>query len=347
MITKSNEHLSLKEQERLLTRLSQLLSQGYSFMQALDVMFVSCQGKERDMMKRLEYLISTGTPLMEAFQKASFSTDVVLIIAQAETHGNLAEALRKASEWKRRQIRFKAELRKALTYPFILFVVILLISYLLFQVVIPQFSYLFEVYDIEVPVSTTVILYLVSILEQYYIPMVLTLFLMLAAVLFGWKKGVLQDRVAQVVARCRWINRWTRTFFTIMFCTQLGYLLQANVPLFHALQQVLHTAGSVHFKKTLERIEQELMQGKCLSEALKQDDVFVPELSAVVYHAEKNGQLAQHLVTYGQYLESEVLDRSLERLKWIEPVLLLMVGLVTSYLFFALFRPVFQLIEAL
>lgn len=347
MFARNDQRLSLKEQERLLTRLGQLLSQGYSFLQALDVMFSSCQGKERDVIKRLEYMISAGMSLMEAFHKSSFSTDVVLMIAQAETHGNLAHALEKASEWKRRQLRFKAELRKALTYPFILFVVLLLIAYLLFQVVIPQFSYMFDVYNIDVPMSTTIILSFVGTVEQHFVPIIFSLLLVFSAVLISWKKGVVQDRMAQAVARCPRIKRWSKIFFTIMFCSQLGYLLQANVPLFHAIHKVIHTTSSQHLKTTLKHIEEALMQGKRLSEALKQESLFVPELSAVVYHAEKNGQLAQQLVTYGQYLESEVLDRWLEQLKWIEPVLLLVVGLVTSYLFLALFRPVFQLIEAL
>lgn len=338
--------LSLDVQEHLLTQLSQLLEQGYSLNQGLKILVTSSRGRVKQVVHQLEDLVSNGRPLSEAFERCAFSPDVVVMVAQADLHGHLSQALTKASEWKRRQIRFRDELRKAVTYPAILFALMLIILFLLIQFVIPQFVYLFHTYDLTTPKSTQLILAFFYGVGQCG-PLFIGLFLLsLLGVLLLYKNKVWQERFIAFLLHIPGLKTMIQTVMTIMFCSQLGYTLYAHVSLYQALLKMGQNSRSLVGKRA-QVIADQLLLGQGLSTAVENEKLFVPELSQVIYFAEKNGQLGHQLIQYGHYLESFMVDRWLARLKWIEPILLTVVGVATAYLFVALFMPVFQLLEAM
>lgn len=338
--------LSLYVQEHLLTQLSQLLEQGYSLNQGLKILVASSRGRVKQVVHQLEALVSNGRPLSEAFERCAFSHDVLVMVAQADLHGHLSQALMKASEWKRRQIRFRAELRKAVTYPAILFVLMIIILFLLIQFVIPQFLFLFHTYDLTMPKSTQLILAFFYGLGQYGPLFIGLILLSLLSVLLLYKNIVWQERLIALLLHIPGLKTMIQTMMTIMFCSQLGYMLYAHVSLYQALLKMGQNSRSLVGKRA-QVIADQLLLGQGLSTAVEGEKLFVAELSQVIYFAEKNGQLGHQLIQYGHYLESFMVDRWLARLKWIEPILLTVVGVATAYLFVALFMPVFQLLEAM
>lgn len=338
--------LSLYVQEHLLTQLSQLLEQGYSLNQGLKILVASSRGRVKQVVHQLEALVSNGRPLSEAFERCAFSHDVLVMVAQADLHGHLSQALMKASEWKRRQIRFRAELRKAVTYPAILFVLMIIILFLLIQFVIPQFLFLFHTYDLTMPKSTQLILAFFYGLGQYGPLFIGLILLSLLSVLLLYKNIVWQERLIAFLLHIPGLKTMIQTMMTIMFCSQLGYMLYAHVSLYQALLKMGQNSRSLVGKRA-QVIADQLLLGQGLSTAVEGEKLFVAELSQVIYFAEKNGQLGHQLIQYGHYLESFMVDRWLARLKWIEPILLTVVGVATAYLFVALFMPVFQLLEAM
>lgn len=339
--------LPLSVQANILHQLSELLKQGYSFSQALKITESSAKGQEKKIITKLETLISTGLPLAEAFQQSSFSPDVSVMVAQAEMHGDLPQALAKASEWKARQIRFKTELKKAVAYPFFLLVLIGLIIYILFQFVIPQFMFLFETYDLFLPKITQLVFTIIAMVERYIwlIPLLLGAIFFILFFIMGNQS--LQKQFLSLLVRLPLIRRGVRLYLTILFCTQLGYLLYAHVSLYHALEKMAQNDAASYLGERARDISQQLLTGETLSEVLAKEISFVPQLSTLVYFAEKNGKLAQHLIEYGHYLEQSFLDRWIERLKWLEPALLIIIGLAIAYLFMAMMMPIFQLMEAM
>jgi competence protein ComGB len=215
------------------------------------------------------------------------------------------------------------------------------------QFVIPQFVYLFHTYDVTLPKVTEVILFFYHFVSQYVYGIFLFLCASIVLVVISFKNKIWQEHLLHFFIRLPGLKTIIQTYFTILFCTQLGYLLFAHISLYNALTKMSQNSHSTFLGKRARAIAEQLLLGVELSSVLEQEKWFVPELPSVVYFAEKNGQLAQQLIQYGNYLESFMLERWLSRIKWLEPMLLTVIGIVTAYLFVALFMPVFQLLDSL
>ena len=347
MLTNKKRRLPLSVQAHILNQLSQLLKQGYSFGQALKITESSARGLEKKTILKLAEMVSGGLSLAEAFLQASFSSDVSVLVAQAELHGDLAQALAKASEWIERQIKFRTELKKALSYPLFLLILISVIIYVFFQFVIPQFLVLFETYDLYLPRVTRILFTIVTLIDRYVYILPLVPGCSLAFILLALRNKAWRNQLTVILVHLPGIRRVIRTYLTIMFCTQLGYLLHAHVSLYQALDQMAQNGQSTYLGVRAKEIAEKLLTGLTLSDVLAKESCFLPQLSTLVYFAEKNGRLAHHLIEYGHYLESNLLDKWIARLKWIEPTLLVIIGLATAYLFMAVLMPVFQLMETM
>ena len=339
--------LSQREKAKCLKRLSDLLHRGYALMQALDILSRSGTTKERFWLKNISASLAEGKTIEQAFSQAGFSTFVVLMIAQAEVHGKLADALGKASEWKLKRIQLKQELRKALVYPFALLIVAGVVFYLIMYFIMPQFQYLFRTFDVTLPRSTAFILSLYRWLAENGLLVLAVLFLSLLAAFWGCRKWAVRMRVLRAGLKTPGIKNILQVFYSVLFSVQLGYLLQARVPLHESLRKVTVYSKSPLLKQTLAHIEENILKGMTLGEAIEDVHLFTAEMHPVVYYAERNGQLAEQLVEYGLLLERESIDRWIGQIKWIEPILLVGMGGLIAYLFLALLTPVMRLIEAL
>lgn len=337
--------LNQNSKAKLLNRLSLLLEQGYSFMQALDILKGSSNTKEKYTIDTLYYHLQKGKPMAFAFQKAHFSNQVSALVSQSEGHGQLCQAIKRASEWKERKIKIKKEIQKAVSYPIILMLVLLLIGYIVFYLVIPHFVTMFEAFSIELPKSTLFMLSLISMMNRVDSTLIVVVILSTLVATLLFKKESTRVACVKKLLTIPKLKFIPQTLMTISFCTQLGYLLYANIPLYKSIHQLKTSSQSAYLKNYIQQMEQSLLSGQPLCDVIAQSQCFNSELNTVIYYAEKNGQLAEQLIQYGFYLEKTLLDRWIERIKWIEPILLLLIGSLIVYLFVAMFSPIMSLIE--
>jgi competence protein ComGB len=346
-IRERKKQLNQAEKAKWLRRISQYLEQGYVLHETLNILAASTSGKEQAALQKMSAVLSAGNTLEEAFRQAGFSEYVLLMVSRAEVHGNFEAALRKASEWKLKRLQLKKEWLKVLTYPSILLVVMVVIVYVILHLVLPQFHYMFTSFDVTLPTSTVYTLTFFGWLNEYgwYVAGFGTTVLLVLAVCMQ-RPGVRRSGVAFMV-RLPLVKRVVQVYYTVLFSVQLGFLLQASVPLHEAIQKMLSQSGSDVLRQQVSEVEKRILNGQTLGEALHGEDLFTPELHPVVYYAERNGRLAEQLIRYGVTLEKESIDEWIGRIKWVEPILLLGIGVLIAYMFIALFTPILQLIETI
>lgn len=339
--------LTQLEKTKVLRKLGQLIEQGYSFMQAIDIISISGTKIEHYWLNEVSLCLQKGVSLEEAFRLAKFSEYIVLIISQAEIHGNLAEAFQKAAEWNLKRIQLKREWLKVLSYPFTLLFMIGAMLYLILNFVMPQFELMFDTFGVSFSASTEYLLATYHWLTNNS-TWLLTSFIVCCVCLYlVWRLPKVHTKLIPSMFRLPVLKTIGQAVHTILFSVQMGYLLQSNIPLHKCIQKLKDQTSYPLFREKMTDIEGEIMSGKTLGEAIQGDEMFTAELHPVVYYAERNGQLAQRLVQYGVYLEKESIDHWLARIKWLEPVLLIGIGGLIAYIFIALFTPMMQLMEQL
>lgn len=339
--------LSIPQKVFILKRLSQLLSQGYAVSEAIQILSVSAAFREKRLLYRLSSALAQGQEFEHAFRAAGFSEYIVMMIAQAQMHGNLADSLLKASEWKQRKLHIRREWQKVLFYPFVLLLVMMLMLYLIFYLVIPQFQLLFHSFSMDLPTSTQWMLAFFSFMERSFTILITVIVLALVSFYWFWRQEYYRLLIFRSFVRLPLIHSFYLINHTLWFSVQLGFLIQAKVPLHHCLQKLKEQATNVFLREKLVDLEHKILSGQSVGEALRGEEMFLPELHPVVFYAERNGQLGQSLLQFGFMLEKEWMSRWLARIKWTEPLLLLILGGCIAYIFIALFAPMLQFVEHL
>lgn len=341
------QKLSQQEKVHILTRMSQLLEQGYSFMQTLEIILTSSSRKQRYWIEKLMETLEQGKSVEEGFRNALFSEYVSIMIAQAEWHGNMAQALKQAYMWKSRKLKMKREWQKVLVYPAILIIILFSILYLIFHLVIPQFIVMFQTFRVDVPAATKNTLLFFQWWKDYYLILFTLIVIIILIFYLLYRLPHTRVKIINFLLKFSWTRMLPQTYFTILFTMQLGSLLQANIPLYQSMKKVKERCGSTYLQQRIQIMEEKIFEGQSVGDVVQAECIFTPELYPVIYYAEKNGKLGNQLVQFGMFLEAETMDTWLNRIKFMEPILLLCIGTFIAYLFFALFHPILELIKVI
>lgn len=339
--------LAPREKAGLLFRIAQLVEQGYSLLQTLEIIQASSSKKQRFWLEKIVSNLKQGESIEEAFREAAFSDHVLLIISQAETHGHVAQAFRQAAFWKERKIEMKREWQKVIVYPAILLFMLISILYLIFHLVIPQFIIMFRNFDIKVPVITQKTIQFFQWWQHFYPTLILFMIALYLLCLFSWKSVLVRKRIISMLLIIPWIKKRIQDYYTLLFAMQLGSLLQANIPLHIGMDKLIKSNRFSYLQACLTRMEEKILAGQSVAQAVQAENCFSKELYPIVYYAERKGALGEQLVQYGIQLEENVQAAWLRRIKMVEPIVLIGIGCFIAYLFYALFTPVLEMIAIL
>lgn len=337
--------LSQMEKVSWLRRMSSMLTQGYALIQVLEILTASASKRERYWLSHISDNLQKGEPISRAFEQAGFAPQVTAMLAQADVHGRLADALKQAGAWKTKRLQLRQEWRKVLSYPVVLLLVLGIIVYLVIYLVLPQFQHMFVAFDVALPRSTLIIMSVFEWVQRFGLITFIIILLMSGVVVILLRPARVRLSLLPLALRVPVLRTWLNVTYTIRFSIELGFLLQANIPLYEGVRHLERQTSSRILRDVLRRLERKLLRGLSLGEAIQDESLFTKELFPVIYYAERNGQLAEQLVQYGVWLETETIDETIRRIKWVEPLLLLSIGGFIAYLFLALFAPIMALIE--
>ena len=269
------------------------------------------------------------------------------LIAAGETGGKLDEMLERLAGLTRRQLHVRNSIVGAMVYPILLTVVAVGVLITLMTFVLPRFNLLFQSLDTPLPPATKVLMGLSALTLAYWwaIP-----FLIGGAVGGTWwglrtptgRRGL--DKASISLPR---FGPICRNFQTARLARLLGILVQGHVPLLEALDMTRDATGNGYYRQLLAGAADAVTRGDTLAGAFAAHAGLVSDaVCESVRSGEKSGQLGTLLATVADYLdeENEVTLRSLTSI--IEPVILVVLGVMVGFIAISMFMPLFDLTSA-
>jgi len=332
----------------LFTRqLSAMMGAGVPLLQAFDI---AGKGHPKPAMKQLmqelRQAVEAGSSLQYAFRQFPDLFDQLYcnLVAAGEQAGIVQELLARLASHQEKALALRRQLRGALVYPATIVLVALLVTAVILSVVVPAFRQVFDSVGAPLPWPTLVVMTLSALLTRYW-PALLGL--MLAGAVLGrlaWRRWPLLRRQAQLqvlrlplfgpLLRHAAIARWTRT---------LAAMFAAGVPLLDALDLVGAAASHVLYQEATTRIEREIRAGGSLALAMEHSGVFPALLTQLALIGEESGTLDAMLTRAAEMIEAEI-DATIAILSSLmEPVLMLVLGVLVGCLVIALYLPIFRL----
>ncbi len=341
----------IKTQEKITIakNLGSMIKAGLSVTRSLAVM--SKQTKRKPLNKLLTDIegdVSKGETLSDAMKKHPrvFSTLFVSMVRSGEESGNLAEALTTVGQQMEKSYLLTKKVRGALIYPAVIFTIMIIIGVLLLIFMVPTLTATFEGLDIELPLSTRIIVGASDFVINNTI-LVLLLGLALVGGVVAAFKSKSGRRITDVLfLKIPVIGGMIREVESARTARTLSSLLSAGVEIVVAIEVTRDVLQNHLYKEALERSRSGIQKGEAMSAILAEYPhlypPFVPEMISV---GEETGKIAEMLRGAADFYEEEVDQKTKNLSTIIEPVLMVFIGAAVAVFALSMLAPTYSLVD--
>ena len=282
--------------------------------------------------------IRGGSSLSTALSKhpRAFSQMYHRAIAAGEQGGNLEVVLRQMADYIERRDTTGKRVKNALTYPFIVAIVAIIVIALLVTFVLPSFTELYTTFEVELPLATRILIGFTDWFSQYGLYLVLVI---VAAVAIGFAytrtpAGKYQwDKLSlnlPIIGRINLLSELSRA------CRTMALLFRVGLPLPEILALAIYGSNNKVMAEALTEVQQELIRGEGLSRPMARRKLFLPLMVQMVGVGEETGNLDNTLATVAQSYEVEVDDKTSAAVSLILPAMTIIIGLLVGFVVLAL-----------
>lgn len=344
------QKITLTDKVFLTKYLALMLKVGTDLFKAIDILIADF---DKPVMKsflvEVRENLGQGKPFFTTFAKYPqyFSSVVVNLIRAGERSGNLDGVFANVSTNLEKDQDLYNRVRGALIYPVILVVIAMLVLLLMVLFVLPKVANVFSQTGIQPPLFSRIV-FGVGLFFGRFAGIIFPLFV--GSVIFG-VYFFFKNKLG-VAVRNRLLNNTpvVKTIFQHLaiqrFASTFSSLLRAGLPIMEALEITASAVGSEDLEAALIRISKEgVAKGLTVGEAFRRETYFPRVVTNLIAISEKAGHMEDVLETLAEFYASEV-DASVKILvSFLEPILLLSLGLIVGVIALAVIVPVYQLVS--
>jgi type IV pilus assembly protein PilC len=288
--------------------------------------------------------VKTGQSISEAFEaQGTVPLVYTTTLLAGERSGNLEEVMQRYLDFQRVSLTFRKKLRASLIYPAFLVVMVIGLFVFLITFVVPRFADLYNQMGTKLPAMTLALLALGQYVQHDGL-FVLPFLIGIAWLVMRWSKtdgGA--DLIDKVRVRLPLLGNVWLKYQVGLFSRTLATLLTGGLPLVPSLETAARSIESRSIAKAVYVAVETVREGKGLSTSLQKTGVF-PELSIeMIEVGESTGALPQMLNSVAEFFEEDVQTSLAAIMSLIEPVILIVMGVVVVIVLIALYLPIFSL----
>jgi type IV pilus assembly protein PilC len=290
--------------------------------------------------------VETGTSLNQAFRKFPLYFDPLFcnLVGAGEQAGILEDLLTRLAIYKEKTLAIKGKIKSALFYPVSILAVAFIVTAVIMIWVVPAFKSVFASFGADLPAPTLFVMAISDFFVANWYFIFGGLFGGLYLFFQAWRRSPSMQRKMDAillkvpifgeVVRKATIARWTRTLAT---------MFAAGVPLVESLDSVGGASGNAVYQDATRKIQTEVSTGTSLTIAMQNADVFPNMVTQMVSIGEESGALDQMLGKVADFYEDEV-DEAVESLSSLmEPLIMVILGVLIGGLVIAMYLPIFKL----
>lgn len=348
-ITLFHSTFSNKIKEDFYAEMSVLLKAGVTLKDALDLLKNSQKKKKnKDVMQAISDGIISGESLSDAIRAHKQFTDYEYhSLKIGEETGTLAQVSEQLGSFYARKNEQKRQLISALTYPVIILSTAILVVVFMLNYVVPMFEDIFRQQNVELPGITKFIISLSELLKSYgWLILILFIAMPISRTILKKKKWFkhISDKL---ILKIPVIGNFVKTVYLSQFTQAVALLTTSKVPVVNSIQLVKQMINFYPLQKALESVEQEILRGKSLSESLSKHNIFDDKMIALVKVAEETNQNEFIFERLNLQYNNQVQQQSKMLSTIMEPMIILVVGVLVGVILIAMYLPMFKLSSVL
>jgi type IV pilus assembly protein PilC len=330
---------------------STMLDAGVSLIRCLDVLQAQTNNARlRKILMDLSARVESGESLSRSMARhpKAFSQLIIGLIRAGEVGGVLEESLQRIAGFLEKDVELRRKIRSALTYPVIVLLAAIGIVIFLVSWLVPQFAQLFKELGIkELPAPTQFLVDLSALFTQRWYVVIIAV----VAILIAYKLFV-STRVGRRVAdrvklRVPVFGPLHHKIVMARFSRTMGTLLASGVPILQAMETVAGVVGNSVVSDAVIESRARIREGEKIADPLQRSKMFPPMVVHMVSVGEESGSLDHMLNKIADFYENEVEMTIASLTAAIEPVMIVLLGVIVGFIVISMFLPMIEVISNL
>jgi type IV pilus assembly protein PilC len=326
-----------------------MINAGLPLVQALDILAQQTENKVlADVTRQVVYDVESGQTLADALRKhpKAFSDLYVNMVAAGEAGGILDTILQRLAEFLEKNDAIIRKVKGAMVYPGVIMTVAVVAVAVLLIFVIPTFQTMFASVALELPLPTRIVIGMSKILTSYWWAILGVIGLTIFGINRYYKTPsgrlqidslLLKFPVLGDVLRKSAVSRFTRT---------LGTLVSSGVSILDGLEITARTAGNMVIHNAVMESRQSIAGGDTIAAPLQRSKVFPPMVISMIAVGEQTGGLDEMLSKIADFYDEEVDAAVSTLLSLMEPVMIVVLGVIVGGMVVAMYLPIFDMVNA-
>src|SRR5271163_2840187 len=328
-------------------QLATMMSAGIPMVQAFEIIG---NGHEKPAMQKLvldiKGNIEGGSTLHESLAKFPLYFDdlFVNLVEAGEQAGALESLLDKVATYKEKTEALKKKVKKALFYPAAVLVVAVIVTVVLLVFVIPQFEALYKGFGADLPAFTQFVIGVSKVVQHdgFFIGCVV------AGLIFGFsyfkkRSRAMREFLDRLILKVPVIGPILNKAAIARYARTLSTMFSAGVPLVEALESVAGATGNIVYEKAVLRMKDEVATGQRLQRSMEATGLFPNMVNQMIAVGEESGSLDEMSGKVATFYEAEV-DNAVDAMSsLLEPLIMLVLGVLVGGLVIAMYLPFFKL----
>lgn len=341
------------EKINMARNLGSMLEAGLPMTRGLSVLERQTHNKKlKSVLLKMQENINKGGALSESFAEFPevFPKIFVSVVKAGEESGSIAQSLKSIADQIERVHTLVKRLRGAMIYPAIVLSAMVVISVLLLIYLVPTLTQTFEELDLELPLSTRIIVGLSTFLTNNTLSSILILVSLVLTLVFlaRTKKG--SRAINFVLLRFPIISALVKESNSAKTTRTLSSLLSSGVDFLVAIQITKDVVQNPFYKEVLDKAGENVRKGSTIASVFLEDSAqklyppFVGEMASI---GEETGKLSSMLANVADFYEEEVAQKTKNFSTVVEPLLMICIGLFVGIFAVSMLGPIYSLVDAL
>ena len=331
-------------------QLSIMVSSGLELGTAIEILKETTKTpKLKEILETTHHDLLQGIPLSESFKKypKTFPLFFINMIKIGEVSGKLPIVLNRLADYYEKDDKVKRKVKSAFAYPIFLIALAFLVLCIMALYVMPIFKDVFESLNAKLPKITQVVVNVTDFIRNNFLIIVLVILALVVLILVLRKNKMIKfvmDKLKLEIPPFKDVNL---TVATSRFASGFSILLSSSMPVIDSIETMRHLLDNTYIENQMEVTVSELNRGQGIAKSLETINVFPPMLCEMITVGEETGNLEEVLNRVTEYYENQV-EYSMKKLTAaIEPVLILIIGLIVVVCLLAVFIPMLEITSSI
>jgi type IV pilus assembly protein PilC len=340
------EKIKPKEVSLFTRQFATMIDAGLPIVQCLDILIEQSESKLlRKTIQTIRHDVEGGSTLADALSKHPkvFDDLYVNMVQAGEAGGVLNTILNRVALFIEKAAKLKKKVKGAMIYPCTIVAVAVIVVAILLIFVIPVFSELYGSMGKALPVATQMTINLSNWFVAYYLYLVGGFVGTVVAIRLYYKTAQGRMNIDRILLRLPIFGDLLRKVAVARFSQNMAILLSSGVPILDGLAITARTAGNKVVEKAIMDSRLSISQGRTVADPLRESKIFPPMVCQMVSVGENTGGLDGMLRKIAELYEEEVDDAVANLTALMEPLIMVVLGVILGGLVISMYLPIFQL----